>query len=164
MCYHSLNYLETGDIISIIGVLVNSFLAIWIVKTLQNNLANKRYLKDHLIQEIKDLRNEYKKFLSELYLGKLKPKQILPWFKLMNIKIQDIMELINQKYDLDKDTLRNYQVELRNIVTEQDEFNENFKDNLCFVPKESSLNDLLKFQQKNNSKFNQLIIDINDKK
>lgn len=85
MCCPSSISLEESDIIAIIGVIINAFLAIWIVKTLQNNLANKRYLKDHLIQEVKDLRSEYKKFLNELYQGKLRPKQILPWFKLMNI-------------------------------------------------------------------------------
>jgi len=164
MCCLSSISLNASDIIAIIGVIVNSFLAIWIVITLQNNLANKRYLKDHLIQEVKDLRGEYKKFLNELYQGKLRPKQILPWFKLMNIKTQDVMEIVNQKYGLDKDILRNYQIELRNIVTEQEEFNENFKENNCFPLKESSLKEILQFQQNNNSKFNKLIIEINDKK
>ena len=98
MCCFSSISLEASDKIAIIGVIIKSFLAIWIIKTLQNNLANKRYLKDHLIQEIKDLRSEYKKFLNELYQGKLRPKQILPWFKLMNIKTQDVMEIVNQKY------------------------------------------------------------------
>ena len=164
MCCPSSISLEASDIIAIIGVIVNSILAIWIVKTLQNNLTNKRYLKDHLIQEVKDLRSEYKKFLNELYQGKLRPKQILPWFKLMNIKTQDVMEIVNQKYGLDKDILKNYQVELRNMVTEQEEFNDNFKENKCFPLKESSLKELLQFQQNNNSKFNELIIEINDKK
>ncbi|TYA78538.1 hypothetical protein [Seonamhaeicola marinus] len=164
MCCPDSNFIELSDIIAIVGVIVNSLLAIWIVKTLQNNLTNKRYLKDHVIEEIKDLRNEYKKFLNELYQGRLKPKQILPWFKLMNIKTQDVMEIINQKYGLDKESLKSYQIELRNMVTEQEEFSENFKQNKCFTLKESSLRDLLLFQQNNNSKFNQLIIDINDKK
>ncbi len=32
-----------GLIISVVGLIINSILAIWIVKILQNNLANKRY-------------------------------------------------------------------------------------------------------------------------
>lgn len=162
MCCPSSISPKASDIIAIIGVIVNSILAIWIVKTLQNNLTNKRYLKDHLIQEIKGLRNEYKIFLNELYHGRLKPKQILPWFKLMNIKIQDVMKIVNEKYGLEKDILKNYQVELRNIVTEQEEFTDNFKNNECISLKESSFKELLKFQQENNSKFNELIIEIND--
>tara|TARA_R110002167_G_scaffold71696_9_gene202210 strand:+ start:7667 stop:8161 length:495 start_codon:yes stop_codon:yes gene_type:complete len=156
--------IDNSDVIEIIGIVVNSILAIWVVKSLQNNLTNKRYLKDHLIQEVKDLRSEYKKFLNDLYGGKLKPQQVLPWFKLMNIKTQDTMDLIHQRYGVDKDTLKNYQIELRNLVTEQEEFNENYKENKNIKLRESSFRDLLIFQQENNSKFNKLIIDVNDKK
>lgn len=164
MTYFCSSVMDSSDIISIIGIVINSVLAIWLITSLQKNLANKRYLKDHIIEEIKDLRNEYKKFLNDLYIGKLKPKQILPWFKLMNIKVKDTMDIINSKYHIDKDLLKNYQVELRNIITEKDEFNENFKENKAVKLSESSLRDLIIFQQKNNSKFNDLIINVNDKK
>lgn len=158
------NGFSWGNVITLIGILVNALLAIWIVKTLQSNQKNKRYLKDHLIQEIKDLRCEYRKFLSELYSGHLKPKQIIPWFKLMNIKIQDTMDIINQKYKIEKGFLRCYQMELRELVTEFKEFNENFKTNNSLRLSENSQKEIIKFQQNYNSKFNSLIIQINDKK
>lgn len=157
------SYLTGSNIINILGIGVNSLLAVWIVRTLQSNLTNKRYLKDHLIQEVKDLRSEYKRFLNELNSGNLKPRRILPWFKLMNIKVQDTMEIISQKYDVKEDLLKSYQVDLRELVTELEEFNLNFKDNKVITLKESSLRELIKFQQTNNSRFNSLIITINDK-
>jgi hypothetical protein len=163
MCFTETSLLSVSDIISIIGLFINSILAIWVVKTLQNNLANKRYLKDHLIEEIKELRIEYRIFLNDLNTGKLKPKQITPWFKLMNIKVQDTMELLTNKYKIDNSILNPYQIELRNIVTEQKEFNENYKDNKLISLKESSRRELIKFQQENNSKFNSLILEINEK-
>jgi hypothetical protein len=157
------NILSSGDIITIFGIVVNLFLARWLIKTLQNNLTNKRYLKDHLICEIKELRLEYRKFLNDLYYGKLKPKNITPWFKLMNIKTQDIMDILERKYEIDIGTLKTYQIELRNLVTEQKEFNENYRENKNIILEDLSLKELLVFQQKNNSKFNTLIIDINEK-
>lgn len=159
--FYGLNW---GNIITLIGILVNAALAVWIVNSLQSNQKNKRFLKDHLIQEIKDLRCEYRKFLSELYSGHLKPKQILPWFKLMNIKIQDTMDIVNQKYKVEKGFLKCYQMELRELVTELKEFNANFKNNDSLRLNENSLKEIIKFQQDYNSRFNSLIIQINDKK
>lgn len=163
MCSIENSILSVGDIISIAGIIINSTLAIWVVKTLQNNLANKRYLKDHLIEEVKELRLDYRVFLNDLNSGKLKPKQITPWFKLMNIKVQDTMELLHTKYKIDNTQLNPYQIELRNIVTEQEEFNENYKTNKSINLKESSKRELITFQQVNSSKFNKLIIEINEK-
>ncbi|TRZ45137.1 hypothetical protein [Robertkochia solimangrovi] len=154
--------LSTSDIIGIISLVVNSSLAIWIVWTLQNKLTNKRYLKDHLIGEIKELRLEYKKFMSDLHSGNLKPKKIVPWFKLMNIKVQDTMEILSKEYEINKDILKNYQIELRELVTEFEEFNKNYKSNQFIALKSDSQNKLITFQQKNNSKFNELIILINN--
>ncbi len=152
-----------GLIISVVGLIINSILAIWIVKILQNNLANKRYLKDYLIEEIKDIRLEYRRFLNDLNSGKLKPKNILPWFKLMNIKVQDIMEIISKKYKIDKDSLKSYQIELRELVTEFKEFNSNYKENKFVKLNDSTLKELIRFQQENNSVFNSIIMKINEK-
>jgi len=126
-------------------------------------LANKRYLKDYLIAEIKDLKAEYGKFLSELYSGKSKPKRITPWFKLMNIKVQDTMEIVSKKYKIDKGILKNYQIELRNFVTDLEEFESNYKKDNYIQLSSKSQGELIQFQQDNNSKFSSLIIKINEK-
>jgi len=155
--------LDNGDYINILAIVINSILAIWIVRNLQKNLTNKRFLKDHLIQEIKDLRIEYKNFLNDLNSGYIKPKKVAPWFKLMNIKVQDTMEIVSDKYKIEKSYLSNYQIELRDLVTELDEFNSNYKENKQLKLESQSLRELIKFQQENNSKFNEIIIKINDK-
>ncbi|MBC6400589.1 MAG: hypothetical protein GDA51_10175 [Ekhidna sp.] len=126
-------------------------------------MANKRYLKDYLIAEIKDLKAEYGKFLSELYSGKSKPKRITPWFKLMNIKVQDTMEIVSKKYKIDKGILKNYQIELRNFVTDLEEFESNYKKDNYIQLSSKSQGELIQFQQDNNSKFSSLIIKINEK-
>jgi len=155
--------LSNSEIISLISLVVNFSLTIWIVRTLQKNLANKRYLKDYLIAEIKDLKAEYGKFLSELYSGKSKPKRITPWFKLMNIKVQDTMEIVSKKYKIDKGILKNYQIELRNFVTDLEEFESNYKKDNYIQLSSKSQGELIQFQQDNNSKFSSLIIKINEK-
>ena len=55
--------ITTADWINIASVIVNICIAIWITHILQNKFTNNRTLKDHFINEIKDVRAEYKGFL-----------------------------------------------------------------------------------------------------
>jgi hypothetical protein len=158
----STSALDITEWIEIGSVLINGFLAFWIVRTIQDKLANRRVLKDHFISEIKELREQYKTQLNNLYLGKCTPKELLPWFKLMNIKITDLMKVIGEKYKIDKDILKAYQIELRTLVTESDDFNESFKNNNPILFSNQYKTDIIQFQQKNNSIFNKIIVQIND--
>lgn len=155
--------LSNSDVINLIGLIVHSVLAVYIVIILQKNLANKRHLKDFLISEIKGLRLEYKKFLNELCSGNLRTRKIIPWLKLLNIKSYNTLKIINKKYKVKKNYLNSYQVELRDLVTELDEFNSSYNENKKLDLKEESFSKLIKFQQANSSKFISMIIAINEK-
>lgn len=104
-----LDRVSISDWINIIGIIINSSLSIWLVITIQNRLTNKRVLKDHFITEIKDIRSEYKIFLNNLYSNNIRVKSVIPWFKLMNIKVIDIMRTINEIYKIDENILNPYQ-------------------------------------------------------
>ncbi len=151
-----------SEIIAIVGVIVDAGIAIWIVKTIQKKLTDRRILKDLFINEIKEIREEYKSFLSNLYAGKIVPKDVAPWFKLMNIKINDILGLMSKKIKVDKEKLKPYQVTLREMITEDPDFINGFKDNKPI--QFSNKNQFIKFQQENNQLFNELIVEINDAK
>ena len=153
--------IDMSNWIDLIGIIVNAGLAYWIVRTIQNKLTNKRVLKDHFINEIKDIRIEYKNCLNNLYSNNTHPQRIIPWFKLMNIRVSDLMALINQKYKIDLKKLEPYQNELRELVTNNIDFINQFKkDKITFS--EASRSALIKFQQSHNKLFNEIIIDIND--
>jgi len=154
--------IEVSDWISIAGIFINSALAIWIVKKIQNRLTNKRVLKDHFIAEIKEIRDEYRCFLNDLYASKKTASVIIPWFKLMNIKTNDVLELINVKYEIDKTILSPYQNNLRELITENKDFIENYNKNCPIVFSEISKTQIIKFQQDNNHLFNEIIVKIND--
>lgn len=156
--------LNPADWIAIAGILVNSALTIWIVRTIQNRLTNKRVLKDHFIVEIKEIRSEYKCFLNKLYANKMTAQSIIPWFKLMNIKINDIIDLISEKYRIDKTILKPYQNDLRELITENEDFIKMFKSDKPIDFSDNSKNQFIKFQQENNHLFNKIIVKINDEK
>lgn len=155
--------LEAADWISLFGVIVNAGLAYWIVRTIQNRLTNKRVLKDHFINEVKEIRNDYKVCLNNLYSNTTHPHRIIPWFKLMNIKIEDLMTIVNSKYCIDKNKLKPYQVELQELITNNSDFIMHYN-NEKVVFTEISRSQFIRFQQLHNQIFNDIIIKINDAK
>jgi hypothetical protein len=159
-----LSSLDHSDFVEIFGVMVNSLLAYWIVRTIQTNLTNKRVLKDHFINEIKDIRNEYKNCLNNLYSNRTHPKLVIPWFKLMNIRVGDTMNLINNKYNIETTKLNPYQITLQELVTNNEDFMNQFKNDSPVEFSENSKIQLIKFQQENSQLFNEIIIAVNDAK
>lgn len=153
---------KLSDWITIFGIVVNSALAYWIVCTIQDKLTNKRVLKDHFINEIKEIRIDYKTCLNNLYTNSTNPLRVIPWFKLMNIKVDDIMTLINSKYGIKINLLEPYQNELRELITNNSDFMEQYNKAEKIVFSEDSRSQLIKFQQTHNHLFNELIIKIND--
>lgn len=154
---------EVADGIALFGIIVNAGLAYWIVQTIQNKLTNKRVLKDHFINEIKEIRNDYKTCLNNLYSNNAQPERIIPWFKLMNIRVNDLMFHIHQKHRIDKKKLDPYQNELRELITNNNDFINSFKfkkDKIVFSSESRS--EIIKFQQTHNKLFNGIIIAIND--
>ena len=160
-CLTFFSSLEAADWIALFGVVVNSGLAYWIVRTIQNKLMNKRVLKDHFINEIKEIRDEYKTCLNNLYSNNTHPQRVIPWFKLMNIKVDDIMTIVHTKYFINKDKLKPYQIELQELITNNEDFMSQYnKEKVVFS--QTSRTQLMKFQQSHNQLFNQIIIIIND--
>lgn len=150
-----------SDWIDLIGVVVNVVFGFWIVMTIQNKVTNRRILKDHFISEIKEIRTEYKNCLSNLYSNNTRPHLVLPWFKLMNIKIDDMMEILHKKYKVDKSILKPYQIDLRELITNNTDFINQFSSEKVTFS-DSSRGQFIVFQQANNHLFNDLIIKIND--
>jgi hypothetical protein len=156
------NLLVPSDWVQIFGILVNAGLAVWIVCTIQNKQTNKRILKDHFISEIKEIRNDYRIFLNSLYSNHLSSATVLPWFKLMSIKIEDLMALTGTRYSIDKKILSPYQNDLIKLITDNEDFISQFKNGKEIVFSEKSKAQFIKFQQDNAHLFNEMIIKIND--
>ncbi|PBQ30548.1 hypothetical protein CNR22_01770 [Sphingobacteriaceae bacterium] len=153
--------LEASDWINIIGVLVNAGLGLWVVLTIQSRATNRRILKDHFISEVKNIRDEYKEFLSKLYGNSIAPKTVVPWFKLMNVKAADLLNLLDQRYSIHKKMLDAYQVELRELITNSPEFNAQFNNTRLELSVDLQ-NKVIRFQQNSSYVFNHIITKIND--
>lgn len=160
--YRLLGTLDASNWIDLAGIIINSILAVWIVKTIQNRLTNKRVLKDHFITEIKEIQKEFRQFFSELYSNRTKPKDCLAWFKLMNIRVSDLLAIASKKYLVGASALDPYLIELRDFISNSQEFTNAFYGNSPITPSESLRSRLILFEQTNNHLFNEVIVIIND--
>ena len=161
MCF--LNEMTTSDWISIFGIIANGIIAWWIVLEIQKNVNNRRILKDHFINEIKEIRNDYVLKLKEIYYDKCEPQKLFYWFKSMDIKVNDLMEFINEKYKkIEKNKLIPYTRDLKKLISDDEDFIKLYKKNKITDFSIILKNKINSFQQENNRIFNDVIISIND--
>lgn len=160
-----INYLskiEISDWISIVSLIIHSLLAVWIVTNIQKNQTNKRVLKDFIIKEFLDIRSQYKNKIDNIYYSKVHPKPLLPWFKLMNIKVRNLMSIANSKYKINENKLHPFQVQLREMITENESFITAYSSDCEIKLSDSDKTKIIQFLQENIHLFNDLIVEIND--
>lgn len=80
----------------------------------------------------------------------------------MNIKLNDLMELISKRYKIEKNIFNPYQIELRNLITENEDYQNSYKSKKPIVFSNESKSSFIQFQQSNNHIFNEVIVSIND--
>lgn len=158
--------IELRDIVAVVSITVNVIL-VFVAKKIQTKVENKRFLKSFLIEEIKSLKREYEDLLNSFCGKGIKPQEVQPLLKVKNIKVQHVTDLLKEKYKTHKFSidlnLKDYHVGLREILTETEEFLENYKADMYFPLSSNSMNAIVKFRQEKESVFNKLILFINDK-
>ncbi|EOR96497.1 hypothetical protein ADIARSV_0281 [Arcticibacter svalbardensis MN12-7] len=153
--------LDTSNWIDLLGIIANLLFAWWIVIAIQNKINNKRVLKDHFIQDLKEIRNDYRLFFINIDKGVLLPNEILPWFKLMNIKVKDLLDVVKTVHKIDIYQLDPFKKDLNELMSENSDFKTNYRSEQPIVFSGRSKRDFIKFQGKYISRFNEILILIN---
>lgn len=154
--------LDFSNFIDILGIAVNSVLAVWIVRTIQKKLTDKRVLKDHFISEVKDLRTDYDEFIKSLSSGTVLPKDGLRWFKSTNIKKRRMLQYLANLYKIQCSDLNNFHREFTELITNSNEFVANYRNNTPVDFSSATLRALDRIQLRYVGMFNSLIVAIND--
>lgn len=149
-------------IVNFFGILVNGFLAWWIVSSIQKKQNNVRIIKDHFINEIKDLRSDCKKFLQKVYSGDCTQNEIITTTRLIGIKSSDLLTIFNRRLLINHAYLHSYHIELNRILTDDTGFLVANGDGLKVRLSAQGKLQLLQFQSQHNSRFNDLILEVND--
>lgn len=149
-----------SDLLNILGIAANVILAIIIINYLQKKIDNKRVMKDHFIQEVKELKLEYITLINNVYSGKyVSAVETLPELKLLSIKINNLNDYLTEIYSIKDEPFMPYQIELNKIITE------NYIElpGITKIGKEAQVRrELLVFEQKYIGKFTDVIILINN--
>lgn len=143
------------------AIIVPSVVAWLIGNTIKNKLDNKKSLRDHILREILEIRNNYRQLLDSVRIGTIKPKVVKTKLSVFSIRITDLMKLIKKgDNDVSKDFLLPYQLDFSQLITEDDNFILKYKDNEEFTISDVTYSSLLDFENKNNHLFNDLILAI----
>lgn len=119
--------LNTSDWIAVAGIFVNAMLGLILVVIVSSRLSNKRALKDYFINEIKDIRDGYRKFLNELFGSRYDFAKTNSWFQIMNMRLTDLERVLQENYNGLTLPVKELNQQLRDIVTGDDDFNNSFK-------------------------------------
>lgn len=120
--------MNTSDIISIIDIGITSILGLWIAIGVQRSLTKNRYLKEYFINEINNIREEYRIFFSDIYAEKLNAKTIKDRLKIMTGRISSFDKYIHQIYKINNSLLKDGHANFQQFITGEDEFNGQFSD------------------------------------
>lgn len=153
--------ISVSDWIQIGGIVITAALSVWIVITIQTKVDSKRFIKEFFIDEILEIRNEYRALIGQLKSGELKPRMIKYKTKELNIRVNDLMSILKEQYNINFNYLLSYQLELLSIIMDSEEFVANFSSNSAFSLSEQTLGSLSIFENENDGKFSRLIMDVN---
>lgn len=152
---------QPGDYVNLFSVIINVILAWWLITSLQKRAADKRFIKEFFIEELKELKKEYSKFFEDLISSKLNASQIVPTLTLINVKLDDVSKSISSKNFIGENYFNDYKNNLLLLITEFEEVELAYEKNLIVKLGQNSINDLIIFRQNYDSTFNNLILLIN---
>ncbi|MGO4708644.1 hypothetical protein AB4Y90_05890 [Chryseobacterium sp. 2TAF14] len=153
---------DFSNIIDIVSMAVNAFLAVFIVKNIQKSQDNERVIKDHFINEVKAIKDQYAIFYNNVIYGRITAQGMLEWFKLMNIKVSDVSNMLEANYKIKNDIFNPFIINLPDLITNDNCYISQFRSSTFTidVPLKRKIFD---FHSRNLKIFNECIIMINNK-
>ncbi len=145
--------------ISILDIFITSIIGVWIGVSVQRNLTTNRAVKEYFINENRNIKEKYNKFMNDLYCNRISSEQIKEWFKIMTIKINTFEGFIANEYKL-KPEISNIHNNLKYMITDSEDFNTQYK-NKQIKFSAITKNEILMFHSDLSNSLTKLIIEIN---
>lgn len=148
-----------GDCIALISLVVT----IWIAIIVQGNFTQSRYIREHFIKEITQIRDDYRRLFAQLYTNQLSAKDIKNRLKILSIRLQSIEAFIEAYYQIDGEKIYNIHSEFQKFLTSEDEFNCQFSNEYIIFSNQTQTK-IQKHQGNITHAITKRIIDINSSK
>lgn len=153
---------SVSDWISVVDIIVTSFIGIWIGVLVQKNITTNRAVKEYFISENRYICDKYRKFMNDLYSNKTSAKSIQEWFKIMTIKIHSYDTFLKNEYKIDS-TILEIHNELKYYITASYDFNTQYTKKTIELSNEMKTK-ILSFHHDLTNCLTRLILDTNKAK
>lgn len=153
------DYLQASQIIlTILEIVVTTFVAVWVVRSVQRKLDNERILKDFLAHELIDLRSEVRTFIEKLISNGIKANSIKREHHLLSIRMKDLLDVMNKKFNVDKRYLKVYRQNLLKIVEEDASYQDCSQKDVMTELSQDTIDKLHDIRTKNDHLFNDILM------
>lgn len=120
---------DLSHYIDIASIIIQVFLAFFLAFIIQNNVNDRRSLKDYFVKEVSDAKKSYSGFLDEIRDGKLSSKEINTRFKQYSMSFNQLGYFLKSEMDIQTNQIQKQNREIHKIVTNSLEFNNQFSEN-----------------------------------
>ena len=157
------DYLQATQImVSVIEILVTAFVAIWVVQSVQTEIDREKVLKDYFSGELIQLRTDLRAFLDMLIRGEMEAQSIKREHNLLRVRIKDLLDVLNEKFNVDKKYLSAYRQGLLKIVEADENYEKGYSNNLKVKLTENTVTRLHKLRKDNDHIFNYILLKLYD--
>lgn len=118
--------ISCSDIISIIDIVITTIVGIWLAIGVQRSLTKNRYLREYFINELNNIREEYRCFFADIYSGTIDAKTIKDRLKIMSLRIGSFDKYIHLEYKIKASLLKDAHADFQQYITGEDEFNNQY--------------------------------------
>lgn len=155
------DYLQASYVcFTALSIIVTAFMAVWVVRSVQQKIDNERTLKDHLAHEIIDLRKDTRSFFAVVIKGGLKAGEIKRGHYRLSTHVNDLLTLLNKKYKIDKKYLKAYRQNVMKIIEKDDAYTNAFAGNEVVTLNDNTVAELHKVEVDNDHLFNDILLKI----
>lgn len=157
------DYLQATQImVSLIEILVTAFVAIWVVQSVQTEIDREKVLKDYFSGELIQLRTDLRAFLDLLIRGEMEAQSIKREHNLLRVRIKDLLDVLNEKFNVDKKYLSAYRQGLLKIVEADENYEKGYSNNLKVKLTDNTVTRLHKLRTDNDHIFNYILLKLYD--
>lgn len=146
-----------SDILQFVGLIVT----MWIAIVVQKKLTKNCYLKDYFINEIKDLRNEYRILFADIQSSKLNSKTIKDRVKIISLRIKTIEDYSTRYFSIESSNLKLLHSEFQQFITGTDDFNNQYK-KITITFSDMTITKILEYQKDIVDELTLCVININN--
>lgn len=101
-----------------LSIVVTAFVGIWVVNTVQRNINNESTLKEHFAKELITLRSDARLLIEKFTSEQLSAEEMKRTHYSLQVRMKDLLNLLNCKYGIDKQYLRAYRSNIPKILEE----------------------------------------------